>query len=432
MPDLTRIAIATLGCRVNFFDTQLIEEGLDPARYRQVSFEDEAEIYLINTCTVTASADAQARNLIRRAKRRNPEAAVVVTGCYAAMRPEELRRMPEVDRVVTRAEQSTIFRLLGELAAARGAPGPEGTPTVPRRTRAIVKVQEGCDVFCSFCVIPYSRGSKPRSMPEEEVRRRLSALAAQGQREVVVTGPNVGGYGSDLSPPATLARLLAGIAALDLGLRIRVSSIQPTCVTDDLVEVLRSSPTFCRHLHIPLQSGDDGVLRRMNRPYRGRDYARLVESLAARIPGVGLGADVVVGHPGEDDAAFARTRDLLRDLPLSYLHVFPFSARPMTAAAAMADAAPAAAVKERCAELRAIDAAKRAAFARSQVGRRLEILLEGAAKEAPGYARGYADNYLPVLVSAAAGRRGSIVAVRVLEARARDAIGVPIAGESRC
>jgi threonylcarbamoyladenosine tRNA methylthiotransferase MtaB len=432
VPDLTRIAITTLGCRVNFFDTQLIEEGLDPGRYRQVSFEDEAEIYVVNTCTVTASADAQARNLIRRAKRRNPEAAVVVTGCYAATRPEELRRMPEVDRVVTRMERSTISRLLGELAATRGALPVEGTPTALRRTRAIVKVQEGCDVFCSFCVIPYSRGSERRSMPEEEVRERLRALEAQGQREVVVTGPYVGGYGRDLSPPTTLARLLDGLAALDLDLRIRVSSIQPTCVTEDLVEVLRSSLAFCRHLHVPLQSGDDGVLRRMNRPYRGRDYARLVESLAARIPGVGLGADVVVGHPGEDDGAFARTRDLLCDLPLSYLHVFPFSARPMTAAAAMTDAAPAAVVKERCAELRAIDAAKRTTFARSQVGRRLEVLLEGPAKEAPGYARGYADNYLPVLVPEGAGRRGAIVAARVLEARARDAIGVPVAGVSRC
>ena len=268
-------------------------------------------------------------------------------------------------------------------------------------------------------------------MPPAEVHARLAALAAQGFREAVLTGPYVGGYGRDLDPPTSLAELLRGLAGERLSLRLRVSSIQPTEITDELLDVFAGSRAVCRHLHVPLQSGDDGVLARMNRPYGGAAYAALVEKIAARIPGVGLGTDVIVGHPGEDRAAFARTRDLVSALPFSYVHVFPFSARPGTAAAAMADAAPPEEAKARGAELRALDAEKRAAFARGQVGRRLEMLLEGDAKDLPDHWRGFSDNYLPLLAPRAAGRDGEVVAVRVLEARARDALAVP-ARDPRC
>jgi threonylcarbamoyladenosine tRNA methylthiotransferase MtaB len=433
MEDRTRVAIATLGCKVNFADTQLIEEGLDPARFRRVSFEEEAEIYVVNTCTVTANADAQARNLIRRAKRRNPGARVVVTGCYASMRPEELRRLPEVDRVFTLGERGSISAVLRETARARPAlPVLAEAPEVLPRHRPVVKIQEGCDVHCSFCVIPTSRGDKPWSMPVAEVLARLTALDVQGAREVVLTGPYIGGYGRDLQPPTSLARLCAAIAERGFGFRVRISSIQPTELTDELLETVAGNAGICRHLHIPLQAGDDAVLRRMNRPYGGEEYARLLERIAGRISGIGLGADVIVGHPGEDESAFERTLALTRRLPLSYLHVFPFSARPGTPAQKMRDAPRPEVAKERALALREVDGEKRAAFVRSQVGKRLGVLLETRSAERADHWRGYSDNYLLVLVPAHAGRDGDLVSAEIVEARARDAVGAPVAWEPEC
>jgi threonylcarbamoyladenosine tRNA methylthiotransferase MtaB len=424
----TRIAITTLGCKVNFFDTLLIEEALDPRAFHHVPFEDVADLYVVNTCTVTANADAQARNLIRRAKRRNPDAQIFVTGCYASARPEELRAMPEVARVLTLVDRPHIARALGAVSSRATRPralpilADAEVPTVGSRKRPIVRIQEGCDADCSFCVIPTSRGRDRRSMAPSEIFERLDAHAAAGAREVVLTGPYIGGYGDDLAPPIRLSAVLEQIARRGLPLRLRVSSIQPTELDDALLDVLaehaRWDGPICRHLHVPLQSGDDDVLARMNRPYRAADYARLVERIAARVPGIGLGADVIAGHPGEDEAAFERTYALLATLPLSYLHVFPYSARPGTPAAAMTDTPLPPVAKARAAKLRALDAVFRARFAASQVGTLLDVLVQGPSREGASHAMGYADHYAVVhLDDGARAVAGTIVRARTVEAR---------------
>jgi threonylcarbamoyladenosine tRNA methylthiotransferase MtaB len=259
-------------------------------------------------------------------------------------------------------------------------------------------------------------------MAPSEIFERLDAHAAAGAREVVLTGPYIGGYGDDLAPPLRLSAVLEQIARRGLPLRLRVSSIQPTEIDDALLDVLakhaRWDGPICRHLHVPLQSGDDHVLTRMNRPYRATDYAGLIERIAARVPGIGIGADVIAGHPGEDEAAFERTYALLAALPLSYLHVFPYSARPGTPAAAMTDTPLPPVAKARAAKLRALDAVFRARFAASQVGILLDVLVQGPSREGTFRAMGYADHYALVhLDDGARAVAGAIVRARTVEAR---------------
>ncbi len=402
-----RVAIATLGCKVNQADSAAIAEAIEGRGFSLVPFDQEADIYIVNTCTVTARTDYQSRQLVRRAARLNPAAAVVATGCYAQVAPESLRGLPGVVLVAGTAEKSRIPEMIagldltrpggvfvGDLSSARTFARP-GAIRFAGHTRAFLKVQEGCDARCRYCIVPRARGPS-RSLPLPEALAKLKELGEAGYRETVLTGIHLGAYGRDLEPPTNLPLLLAAAEQQGGIERLRLSSVEPREVTEDLIALMRRSRIFCRHLHIPLQSGDDEILRRMGRDYDAAFYGALLSAVAAAVPDIALGADVMAGFPGETPAQFAGTCEFLRESPLAYLHVFPYSDRPGTEASRMDGKVDAAEKKRRAQILREIGQQKRRVFAERFLGCELSVLIEG--RNAGGYVRGFSGNYIPVVL----------------------------------
>ena len=430
-----RIAFATVGCRVNQFETDALRGKALAAAYDVVPFEAVADVYVINTCTITSEAAADSRQLTRRAVRRNPAALVVMTGCYAQGAPEAAAAIPGVDLVVGNVEKSGLLaeiqrarkngaaRLrVGNIGGATRIDGDEYGPGIdPDRTRALLKVQDGCNYACSFCIVPAVRGPN-RSQSPAAVLAAIRRLHAVGFPEVVLTGIHLGTYGRDLTPRTTLVALCEAIAALPEGPRVRLSSLDPHEVTPELIRLLGSASRFCRHLHLPFQSGDEDVLRRMRRGHGAAEFRTLVERLAADVPGIAVTGDVIVGFPGEDDAAFRRTVELLEGLPLAGLHVFGYSPRPGTAAADFPHRVPKKVKRERSRALRALAGRKALAFRRQAVGSVLDtvVLRQG---EAPDFLEGLTDNYLRVWFPGEAALQGTVVRVRADQATGRGVVG---------
>lgn len=419
---MQRVAITTLGCKINQFESAAMSETLGREGFRMVPFEDEADIYVINTCTVTARTDAESRRLIRRAGRRNPQARIVVTGCYAQVAFEELREMPGVDLVLGNVEKKGIAGLLREAGS-----GPrvlvsdisleeraEGLAleSFAEHTRAFLQVQNGCDAFCSYCIVPYARG-RSRSVPLEEVLAGIGTFAEKGFREVVLTGIHLGGYGLDLIPRESLLSLLAAAEERRLVPRLRVGSVEPTEISDDLIRFLTSAETVCPHLHIPLQSGSDTVLGRMNRNYSTLLFREVIEQLAATVPDVCIGCDIIAGFPGEAEEEFAETLRFVESLPIAYLHVFPFSPRAGTPAATMPGQVNGAVIRERAQMLRRLSDRKKRAFYQSFLGRDLQVLVQG--REPDGLLKGLSRNYIPVFLPGEDSLLNTEVTVRVTE-----------------
>ncbi|RLB97328.1 MAG: tRNA (N(6)-L-threonylcarbamoyladenosine(37)-C(2))-methylthiotransferase MtaB, partial [Deltaproteobacteria bacterium] len=339
----------TLGCKVNQYESEALARRLVDHGWRRAD-GPPVDLCLINTCTVTGRAAMQSRQAVRRAKRQGA-GRIVVTGCYAQVEPEALTAIEGVDLVVGHSEKHRIPALVQGLqektarrpAEAVVAPRSPAWPfeavcdaVVGGRTRPLLKIQDGCDAFCTYCIVPYARG-RSRSLPAENVLARIADLGAAGYHEVVLTGIHLGRYGRDLTPASTLAGLLRRIdAAGDIG-RFRVSSVEPQEFDSALITALTGSPRCCRHFHLPLQSGDDEILRRMGRPYTGTDVADLVLTFTRAVPGAAVGLDVLVGFAGETEAACERTYRMAAKLPLAYLHVFPVPPRAGTPAARMAD-----------------------------------------------------------------------------------------------
>ena len=399
--------MATLGCKVNQCESAGLTEAIAAGGMTPVPFSGRADVYIVNTCTVTGRSDCQSRQLIRRAIRQNPAAAVLVTGCYAQRAPEEIARIPGVRIVAGNAEKETIPRLLATLGTAEpqllvgDIAGQRtisrlGATRFPEHTRAFLKVQDGCNGTCSYCIVPRARGPS-RSLPREAVRERIALIAKEGYREVVLTGIHLGAYGQDLKPATTLADLIGEIAASPLE-RLRLSSIEPREITTALIGLLAGGRVLCRHLHIPLQSGDDAILAAMNRNYDTAFFRSLVERIVGAVPGLAVGIDVLAGFPGETEAAFANTLRLIEGLPIAYLHVFPFSRRPGTPAAGMAGQVPEAVKKERAALLRALGTRKKETFAAGFIGQSLDVLIESRRDKATGLSLGLTDNYLSLAV----------------------------------
>jgi threonylcarbamoyladenosine tRNA methylthiotransferase MtaB len=420
-----RIAFATVGCRLNQFETDALRGRARAAAEEVVPFEAPADVYVINTCTITAEADADSRQLARRAIRQNPSALVVVAGCYAQAAPEAVAAIPGVDLVLGNQEKAGLLTILrevrkdgapkvrvGEIAGRLRMDEDEYGPGLdPDRTRAFLKVQDGCNYACSFCIVPAVRGPN-RSLPANRILDEIGRLHAAGFPEVVLTGIHLGTYGRDLSPRTSLVALCRQLAALPASPRIRLSSLDPHEATPELVELLARSSRFCRHLHLPLQSGDEGILRRMRRGHTAAEFRSLVERLVRAVPGIAVTADVIVGFPGEDDRAFRATRDLLDALPLAGLHIFSYSKRAGTEAAALAGQVSRAVKKERNRALCALAARKAEEFQRRFVGAVLDVVvLHG--EDAPGGREGLSDNCLRVRFRAEAGLQGSLVRVRV-------------------
>jgi threonylcarbamoyladenosine tRNA methylthiotransferase MtaB len=400
-----RVAVATLGCKVNRYDSAVVEQRIDERGWTLVPFEAEADAYVVNSCTVTDRADRDARRLARAARRRNPAARVVMTGCYAQTSPAAVEALDSVDYVVGLGRVGDLLRAVaGELeerVAVSDLRRAEevttfGISSFAGRSRAFVKVQEGCDLFCTFCIVPVARG-RSRSVPARAVLDEIERLAARGFREVVLTGVHLGGYGADLDPPRDLAWLLECIAERNFPLRVRVSSVDPPEVTERLMDVMSDASTFCPHLHVPLQSADDGVLARMRRRYSAAQAVAALERLRRRLgDDVAIGTDVITGFPEESEAEFGRTAAALKELDLSYLHVFPYSVRTSTSAAKRWKELPDALVHERAVRLRELDADLRARFRRRFLGCPAEVILEGSRHAASGRWTGTSAHYLSV------------------------------------
>ena len=406
---MTRVAFATLGCRLNQVDSQQLQAALEARGFSTVPFGAAADVVVVNTCTVTARAEVSDRQAIRRARRANPDARVVVTGCWAQTSAGDVARQPGVDLVVGNADKPRLPALLddllqtsrgptrvevGDLAMARVA-DVDLPARVPGRSRAFVKVQDGCQHRCAFCIVPRARGAS-RSLEPARVIDQVARLVEGGHPEITLTGIDLGHYGADLVPRTSLAALLRALVDVP-GLRwLRLSSVLPTYFTDGLFEVLTSSPAIAPHFHVPLQSGSDRVLRAMRRPYSVRMYRAVVERLASAIPVLGLGTDVIAGFPGETDEEAAATEALIEALPFTYLHVFPYSDRTGTEAATRPDHVNRATIARRAARLRALGAAKALAFRCALAGRTEDVLVLETRDPATGSLIGLTGHYVEV------------------------------------
>ena len=420
--------MTSLGCKVNRYESESIVEQLENRGWHTVDAGAAADVCIINTCTVTQKAAMQCRQAARKAIRDNPGALTVVTGCYAQICPEVFSAMENVDYVIGNACKDRIVDLVTSVTER----GPVKTMiqelTTPRpfqdmpltkfgkRTRPFLKIQDGCDAFCSYCIIPYARG-RSRSLSPEVIKKRVMDLKQNGYEEAVLCGINLGCYGKDLHPSTSLRDLIQAIDAPGGMTRLRLSSIEPGELSDDLVTLVAASNRICPHLHIPLQSGDDDVLKAMNRPYASAYYRDLIHYITDLMPDVAIGVDVLLGFPGETQGAFEKTCNLIERLPVAYLHVFPFSRIGQTAAAALSDTVSPEVIKKRCEHVRAIGQVKRAAFYRKAVGSTCEILIEGKRDRGTGRLKGLSRNYIPVLIQGNDELMNNLVQTRIAKVK---------------
>lgn len=414
-----RVAFVTFGCKTNYADTMRVMNALPLERWRVVDADDAPDVVIFNSCTVTAKGDRDLFRAVRRAIKQRPDARVLITGCTAEAYPEAIReRFPGISVFGIR-DRAEMMAALGASVAAPDWPD-EGTLAMGPRTRMFIKIQEGCDYRCSYCVVPTARGAS-RSLPPERVEALVRRAVELGAGEVVLSGIHLGFYGRDLEPGCSLPALLDRLARLPALPRVRLSSIEPNEVDAALLEAMSRHAFVARHLHIPLQSGDDGVLARMRRRHDAARFDRAVAGVSGALGLVGLGSDVLVGFPGEDDAAHQNTVARLRAAPITYLHVFSFSPRPGTPAADMPGRVDGRVVKARVAELRALSEEKRAAFARAHVGQDARVLVEE--ETSPGTWVGYTDTYLRLASPAPPDSAGALVRVHVEAAEEGRLIG---------
>ena len=468
------------GCRANQADGAAIAEDLAGRGFSGVEDFREADVVVLNSCTVTAAADAELRQTVRRIRRQNPHARILVTGCYAQRQPRELAALPGVRWVVGNAEKHAIGKLVSEHTASCDSAEPSRGPWVPLeqllvspsptseiafhtlasplpgaersggagkilvgdifaqrefvsapvlgktagdRTRPTLKIQDGCNNRCSFCIIPFVRG-RSRSLPPPDVVRQVRALSDAGYREVVLSGINLGRYGRDLAERIRFARLIRMILDETPLERLRLSSVEPMDFTEELLDLMAGDSRIAQHVHAPLQSGSDRILRKMHRKYQARHYRERILAAYARMPKAAFGADVMVGFPGESEEDFEQTRRLIESLPFTYLHVFPFSRRPGTPADTMPDQVPGAAVRERGRILRELAAEKNRRFRERQLGRTLSVLtLEN---RSAGGTWALSDNYLKVFLTGEGMPANRLVDARIVSVTDEGLLGEPI------
>lgn len=386
-----------------------------------VPFEDRADVYVVNTCTVTNAGDRKSRQMIRRAVRTNPGAVVVVTGCYAQVACKEIEAIEGVDLVIGTAGREGLVDLVEQAAEQRGPRTLvqdiekvgvfEEIPAAGQsRTRAYIKVQEGCRDFCAYCIVPYARGPLRSRSPERTVAE-AERLVRLGFREIVLTGTHLGLYGRDRSGEGGLAALVARIAQVSGLLRLRLSSVEPADVEPELIDLMAAEPAVCPHLHLPLQSGSDAVLKRMRRRYTAAQFADLVAALRRRVPGVAVTGDVMVGFPGETEGEFAESLAFVKEMAFAGLHVFKYSPRRGTPAARFPDQVPGAEKERRSREMISLGRRMGKEFAGRYVGRRVEVLMEEKTRQ--GYWTGYTANYQRVLGRGEGEFTGKLVQVTV-------------------
>lgn len=402
-----RVAFHTLGCKLNFSETSTIARQFTGEGFERVGFDTEADIYVINTCSVTENADKQFKSIVRQALNHNSDAFIVAIGCYAQLKPQEIASLDGVDLVLGATEKFNIMAYLDDLSKKNEgvihsceieeANFYVGSYAIGDRTRAFLKVQDGCDYKCSFCTIPLARGIS-RSDTLDNVLDNARKIAEQGIKEIVLTGVNIGDYGKgeygNKQHDHTFYDLVQALDKVENIDRIRISSIEPNLLRDEIIDFVASSNIFVPHFHIPLQSGSDKILKLMKRRYQRSLYAKKVDQIREIMPDACIGVDVIVGFPGETDEDFLETYTFLNDLNISYLHVFSYSERDNTTAAQMPGTVLPAIRKKRSKMLRGLSAKKRRAYYESQIGSRRKILLEGENKK--GYMYGFTENYVRV------------------------------------
>ncbi len=402
-----RATLHTIGCRLNQAETALLADRLKRDGYTLVEFGHPTDLLVLNTCSVTVAAESDCRHLVRRTLRHSPHAFVAVTGCYAQTGAEALRRVPGIDLIVGTQYKMQLPDYLPTPATLQKPAEPQvlHARSIDREdfvlpgtgdyeaTRANLKIQDGCNFMCSFCIIPFARGHE-RSRRMDDILREAQALVARGHQELVLTGVNIGQFHQGTHSLLDLIQQLEQVAGVE---RIRISSIEPTTIPMELLDYMATSSKLCRYLHVPLQSGDDRILKAMNRRYTVREYVSFIEQAVRSVPDLGLGTDLMVGFPGEGEQEFANTLALASDLPFFYCHVFSFSKRPSTAAARMRNTVHPAEVKTRSRTLSELSRAKRLAFYQKHIGRRVKVLFES--RDVTGRWTGLTGNYIRVAVA---------------------------------
>ncbi|MEO8232413.1 MAG: tRNA (N(6)-L-threonylcarbamoyladenosine(37)-C(2))-methylthiotransferase MtaB [Ignavibacteriota bacterium] len=398
------VALHTLGCKLNFSETSTIGNHFLQNGFSLVDMKDKADVYVFNTCSVTENAEKECRQLVRRVLRNNPQAYVIVTGCYAQLRADEIAAIDGVDAVLGSNEKFEIFSLIKDfnkkdLSCIYVSPKDElnkfglaSSTDADSRTRAYFKIQDGCDYKCTFCTIPLARG-KSRSMNPDLVIEDFKNLIKQGYKEIILTGVNVGDYGKSFE--LDFFSLLKKLIQVEGNFRIRISSIEPNLLTDEIINLTAKSEKLCNHFHIPLQSGSDTILHSMQRRYSVDDYKNVILKVKEMIPDAGIGVDVIVGYPGETEKEFMETYNFLLDLPVSYLHVFTYSERPDTKAILISDQVEPAERKRRNKMLRILSDKKINYFYNQMIGKTVDVLFES--KDHDGTVKGFSSNYIRVL-----------------------------------
>lgn len=402
------VSFLTLGCKVNQYDSDAMRTIFLQQGYRAVKEEEEADVYVINTCSVTSIGDRKSRQMVRKIRRKHPQAVIAVAGCYAQIAPEIFEAMGDIDVIVGAQNRSKIVEYVEQ------AQKKEKTINAVKdimsvtefenlyvdaegetKTRAFIKVQEGCDNYCTFCIIPFARG-KLKSRKQKDAVEEIRRLVAKGYREIVLTGIHLGNYGRDLHDGTSLATLVEELLRIPNLLRIRMGSIESVELSDDLINLIKDEPRVCRHLHLPIQSGSDAVLRRMNRHYRLPEYKKLISELREKIPGLALTTDLIVGFPGETEENFMETLETLRELRFSAIHVFPYSQRTGTPAAVFPNQVPGDIKKDRVHRVQELEKEISKEYRKTFLQKTVHVLIE---EEKNGYFEGLSDEYIRVSIT---------------------------------
>ncbi|NLT96365.1 MAG: tRNA (N(6)-L-threonylcarbamoyladenosine(37)-C(2))-methylthiotransferase MtaB [Clostridia bacterium] len=416
-----KVAFYTLGCKVNQNETEALGALFKEHNYQVVDFDDVADVYVINTCTVTHLGDRKSRQIIRRAIHNNPQALIVVTGCYAQTSPGEVAKIPGVDLIIGTRDRARMVELVQEHQKGSApesyvndiskAQDFENLPVdrLINRTRAYLKVQEGCEQFCTYCIIPYARGPS-RSRSVESALNEAGKLVEAGFKELILTGIHLGYYGKDLGGNIDLVYLCRELLAKTGIQRLRLSSIESTEISDELIDLMAEEPRFCPHLHIPLQSGDDDILKAMHRPYTTDDYRKIVEKLRTRIPDIGISADIMVGFPGEREENFAKSYAFVKEMGFMGLHVFKYSPRKGTPASEMTEQVSAQDKEKRSKEMLKLAEQGFRAFARKYIDKTMDVLVETTFPQ--GGWEGHTANFIRVVFPGET-EKGAIVPVKL-------------------
>ncbi|MGD8448231.1 MAG: tRNA (N(6)-L-threonylcarbamoyladenosine(37)-C(2))-methylthiotransferase MtaB [Desulfobacterales bacterium] len=428
-----KFSITTLGCKVNQSESDAMAHQLKNSGCYPVHHKEKADLCIINTCTVTQKASMQSRQAVRKAIRSNPGARIIVTGCYAQTEPDEIDKIDGIHHIIGHMDK---FKIPDMVLSKEKEPYPhlirqnilsehhfEHTPAAVsgNRTRPFLKIQDGCDSFCTYCIVPYARG-RSRSMLIENVLKNIKQLKQAGYHEAVLTGVHLGAYGLDLSPKTDLTELLHRIVDINPIDRVRLSSIEPHELTDDIIELVAKADIFCHHFHIPLQSGDDLILKKMHRPYTRSLFRNQIRKINELLPDAAIGVDTLIGFPGETQKAFENTYSLIDELPVTYLHVFPFSARKGTPASHYPQPVDSKTIKVRCKIMRDLGHIKKRDFYKKFTGKTVEILIEDKRDKSTGLLKGITSNYIPVHVNGDDNLKNTLVPVKIDSVKIDDTV----------